>query len=338
MAGESCVLSKTKWFHMQTVVLIGMGYVGLTMSVYLAKNGICVFGVDVSETIRQSVNEGKSPFFEAGFEEALADAVFSGKLSAHSGLDEIPPADVYILTLGTALSQGAPYRENFEKVLASITGHAKSDALLILRSTVHVGFTRDFVDFKVNQSRPGNPISVAFCPERTLEGVALRELEKLPQIIGAIDGVAQNKAKRFFEQVGVATICVDTPEAAEVAKLLCNSVRDLEFAIANEAALICDRVGVSFSQVVEACSREYPRFKIMRPGPVGGPCLEKDPLILAESIYADEEPSLFRLGRQKNREYVYSSVSRFVNNRSLGKSGVTVGVAGLAFKGFPATS
>ena len=131
--------------------------------------------------------------------------------------------------------------------------------------------------------KSGKKHQIAFCPERTLEGRALIELHELPQVIGADDSDTRWRCQQLFGQMPPTTVAVQTLETAELVKLVDNTYRDLTFGFANEIAKLCSHVGISANEGINAGRLGYPRTKVALPGPVGGPCLEKDPHILVES-------------------------------------------------------
>jgi nucleotide sugar dehydrogenase len=180
--------------------------------------------------------------------------------------------------------------------------------------------------------------NLAFCPERTLEGRALEELRTLPQIIGGVDEASALRAARLFQFLTPTIVRVANAETAELIKLVNNTQRDLVFAFANEMATVADALGVSITEVVHGGGLGYPRGQIPMPGPVGGPCLEKDPYILAESVEPHGiAPALTLQGRLLNEQLparVAANLALLFDGRPVRR----VTVLGLAFKGRPETS
>ncbi len=212
--------------------------------------------------------------------------------------------------------------------------------LVILRSTVKAGTSRSIAKRMLDES--GRDYDLAFCPERTLEGKALLELSQLPQVVGGLTPRATENAGAFFARISPKILAVDSLEAAELVKLVNNTQRDLMFAFANEIAEMCDATGVSVTQLIRAACEDYPRSKIPMPGPVGGPCLEKDPHILAEGLReVAYVPQISLAGRRLNEELPRSSITRMGKLlSSLGiedMRGRKISILGLAFKGVPET-
>src|SRR5262249_45535196 len=143
--------------------------------------------------------------------------------------------------------------------------------------------------------------ALAFCPERTIEGKAIAEMQSLPQVIGGIDEQSTGRAEALFRMITSKIVRVSSLEAAEMIKLINNTYRDLTFAFADEVALIAERMGLSAAEMIHAANVDYPRSHVAQPGFVGGPCLEKDTLILIDSLKKiDFKPRVIEEARKIN--------------------------------------
>lgn len=317
------------------VCIIGLGYVGLTLAVAMAEVGFEVYGVERDEHVVEVVRSGRAHFSELGLDERLARQVAAGRLVASCEWPQPGENSVYIITVGTPLMNGVTNLNAIRSVTMSISGLIKSGDMVILRSTVRVGVSRELVKPILDAVVPN--FSLAFCPERTLEGKALVELRSLPQIVGGVDNTSAVRAAQMFNFVTPTTVRVPDLETAEMIKLINNTQRDLMFAFANEVAEMCDFVGVSVVEVIRAGNMGYPRASLPMPGPVGGPCLEKDPYILAEGVQSrGGRARLSLLGREVNEglpQRVVASLAAVLDGRPANK----IVVAGLAFKGRPET-
>ena len=132
--------------------------------------------------------------------------------------------------------------------------------------------------------KAGKDFYVAFAPERTVEGKALEELRRLPQVIGGTDRVSAEVAAHLFNSITSHSVIVDSLEEAEMVKLINNTYRDVTFAFANELSLVCKRWGIDTAKVIDAANRDYERSRVPMPSPgVGGYCLKKDPYIFIAS-------------------------------------------------------
>ena len=322
------------------VGIIGLGYVGLTLATVLAEAGVSVVGVERRPEIVDLTNQGTPHFTETGLPDALEGVTRSGKLVAVEALDDSFTCDAYIITVGTPLSpEGVARIDMIESAARDIAANMQDGALVILRSTVKVGTTRDVVAPVLAES--GKSFDIAMCPERTLEGKALQELRELPQIIGADDQQVSDRAAALFRKLTSSIVSVADIETAEIIKLVSNTYRDVQFAFANEVARICDAFGASAYEVISAGKLGYGRTNIPLPGLVGGPCLEKDPHILLESARSRGiDLEITRAGRMVNERQPAETVRfirREVDRRAL-PSPLRISLVGVAFKGQPETS
>ncbi len=319
--------------------IIGLGYVGLTLGTALADVGMKVIGLEKRAEVVELINRGKAHFQERGLDDILALAVSRGKLEART---EFLPADVsdcYVITVGTPLDKNGIVRlDMIENATRQVAAAMPENALIILRSTVKVGTARNVVAPILTAS--GKKYQLAMCPERTLEGNAMTELRKLPQIVGADDEATRERAARLFHRLTAQVLTVSSLETAEIIKLADNTYRDVSFAFGNEIARLCDAVGVSAHEVISTGKLGYSRTNIAIPGLVGGPCLSKDPHILCQSGEAyGLELDISRASRVVNERQPMETaqfISAELDRRSAPADAV-VTFLGLAFKGVPET-
>lgn len=322
------------------VCILGLGYVGLTLAVAMADSGFHVHGLEVRESVLDQLREGRSHFWEPRLNEKLQRVCESGAFTFSSELDESTDVSVYIITVGTPLGAGGKANiDAIEKAATQMASHLKDGSLVILRSTVKLGTARNVV--RPILERSGKEFDLAVCPERTLEGRALIELQELPQIIGADDPETRFRCAQLFGVMTPTTVQVSTLETAELVKLTDNTYRDVTFAFANEIAKLCGHAGISAREVIRAGRLGYPRTNVALPGPVGGPCLEKDPHILVESARQwDVDMAVTRSARLTN-EAQPAEVARFIAELAAENEGFSehprITIAGLAFKGVPPT-
>jgi UDP-N-acetyl-D-mannosaminuronic acid dehydrogenase len=317
------------------VCVVGLGYVGLTLATALASAGMKVAGLERSASVVDLITVGQSPFHEFGLDEAIQAVVSKGNLVAIHVEAGTPVARSYVITVGTPVRHGSVYLEDLKSAVAAVADVMPDGALTVLRSTVRVGTTRSIAEPILKAS--GKKYAVAMAPERTIEGKALAELSSLPQIVGGIDENSTTLASELFAKLGVEIVSVHSAEAAELAKLASNTYRDVSFAFANELAYFADEAGVDIYDVVRACNYGYERMNVALPGPVAGPCLEKDAYILSNSadILGVEVP-LAMQGRKSNEFIVEHVVNTLLPEISSDSKDVSI--LGLAFKGRPATS
>lgn len=324
----------------RSVCVLGMGFVGVTLSAVLAQVGFEVSCVEVRADLVRRLNAGQAHFFEPGLTELLTAAVRMGRLRTYEEIPENCKASTYIVTVGTPLDpSGRVDLTSITNISRQIANRIKDGDLVVLRSTVRIGVTRKIVAPILRTS--GMKFDLAFCPERTIEGQAMAELRVLPQIIGGETFDAGLRAARLFQHITPTVVRVKDVETAEMIKLVDNSARDMIFAYSNEVAMMCDRIGISAHEVIRSGRLGYSRNGLASPGPVGGPCLSKDPHILCESMEAfGMDPKLTRAARKIN-EALPIDVGRQVGGlicRGKNSAGpAEVAILGVAFKGRPST-
>jgi UDP-N-acetyl-D-mannosaminuronic acid dehydrogenase len=322
------------------VGIVGLGYVGLTLATVLAEAGNSVIGIEKRKDLVEQTNEGIPHFTETGLPDALAGVTRSGKLVAAERFDDSFSCSTYIITVGTPLApDGVARVDMIEAAARDIAANMRDGALVILRSTVKIGTTRDVVAPILAAS--GKKFDIAMCPERTLEGKALQELRELPQIVGADDQAVADRAAAVFRRLTSSIVLVSGIETAEIIKLISNTFRDVQFAFANEVARVCDAFGVSAHEVISAGKIGYNRTNIPLPGLVGGPCLEKDPHILMESARTRgislEITKAGRLVNERQPQETVDFISSEIERRELAGP-LKINILGMAFKGQPETS
>lgn len=322
------------------VAVIGLGYVGLTLAVALARRGVKVLGVERRQDVVDLANQGVPHFSEMGLAEALDTVVRNGCFEATTSLSGYAPCQYYVVTVGTPLhvETHLPRLDMIEAATREVATHFEEGATVILRSTVQIGTARDVVKPQLDEAR--RPYFLAMCPERTLEGDALRELADLPQIVGGLDSSSADRAASLFGQLTHTIVRVESLETAEMIKLVDNTYRDVTFAFGNEVARACEAIGVNAHDVIRFGKLGYARTNVARPGLVGGPCLEKDPHILLHSLGTHgvdlEITRSARLINERQPAETVRSIIDIADRRQTGRT-LKVAVLGAAFKGVPET-
>lgn len=331
-------------------VVIGLGFVGLTLALALADKGVTVFGVESNNGSYKTISAGKPTINEKGIELFLRRNL-GRTFKVFEKLEDVPGSEVdtYVICVGTPLQSGSPYIGYLKSAAESVGKHMKGNEMVIVRSTVPIGTTRKIVlpilqDELKKRGREA-PVNIAFAPERTAEGVALQELYELPQIVGGINEESVSRSMNLFRRLTPTVIMVSSIETAEMIKLIDNSYRDVRFAYANEIALMCEKLGIDANECISKSNVHYPRNSIPFPSPgVGGPCLSKDPYILAQEELVDYLPnkrSLIIAGRRLN-EAIPDLLAEKIKNKILSHNksakDLKVFVMGFAFKGHPETN
>lgn len=319
------------------ICIIGLGYVGLTLSLTFTNNKIPIHGIEINSSTLKSLKNGKAHFFEKGLDKSLSKALSTKKLTLSNKINNAKDCDTFIITVGTPLQKnGKPNFKFLNRCVKEIINLNPINPLIILRSTVAVGTARKKVLNIFNKANIN--VNIAMCPERTMEGVAMEEIKNLPQIIGGDTQISNHRAKSIFKLITKKIITVSSLETAELIKLVDNSSRDLYFATSNQLGLICESLNLNVYEVIKTANKSYSRTNLALPGLVGGPCLEKDPIILYESISDNKhKPKLFRDSRKLNKDLI-KVILPWLKNLHIDYKKKSIAIMGLAFKGMPETS
>jgi len=311
---------------MKVVIIGGCGHVGLPLGISLANLNCEVIAYDINEDSVDLVNSGSPPFLEEGLELGLKSALNHG-FWATTNPAAIKSAEIVIMIIGTPLDENLdPDLKIVFSAINEISGYLNDDQLLILRSTVFPGCTKQI---ELNLRQIGKKPDISFCPERILEGKAMEELHTLPQIIGANSDRAFNRSAELFAKFGVKIIRT-TPEEAELVKLFTNSWRYIKFAAANEFWMIANNLDIDFENVRNALTFDYPRAEdLPGAGFTAGPCLFKDTKQL--SVANLNKFAMGNAAIEINDGLPNYIVGRLSLRHNL--SEITIGILGMAFKG-----
>ena len=312
---------------LDVVVLGGGGHVGLPLSLALADSGLRVGIYDTNPVTLMRIEAGHVPFLETGAEDLLRRLLPTGRLSFSTHGAMVERTDQLIVVVGTPVDEFlAPSLTIFAKTMDQVIPHLREGSLVVLRSTVFPG-TTEYVSQHLADA--GCRVDVAFCPERIAEGRALEELRTLPQIVGADDDKAAERATALFARLVDHTIRTTSKEA-ELAKLLTNTWRYMKFAVANQFFMIAHTAGVDYNNVLRAIREDYPRAQdLPGPGFAAGPCLFKDAMQL--TAFTTDHFPMGQAAVQVNEglpAYIVSALERRYGTLR----GKTVGILGMAFK------
>lgn len=322
--------------HIDSVAVIGLGYIGLPTAAILATNGLKVIGVDVNQETVDAVNRGEVPFVEPDLSVHVAGAVSQGQLSAST---ETPAADVYIVAVPTPFrSDRSADLSYIEAAAQGIAPQLKGGELIVLESTSPPRTTRHLGNI-ILELRPdlsldgadGKPaILLAHCPERVLPGRVMIELVTNDRIVGGLTHEAGELAKELYATFCQGEILITDDITAEMSKLVENSFRDVNIAFANELSVISDQLGIDVWELIRLANH-HPRVNILQPGPgVGGHCIAVDPwFIVAE---APEHSKLIRQAREVNDAKPEWVANKVISTLADMPESDEVAVLGLAFK------
>ncbi|MEK6854744.1 MAG: nucleotide sugar dehydrogenase [Nanoarchaeota archaeon] len=325
------------------IAVFGLGYVGLPFTAALAHVGYKVIGVDVNKERIEILKKGEVPFYEPGIKEILEKNKEKIEYTTDSAY-ALKNSDVIFLTVGTPLDENdEPDYTQIDSCIKEIGKGLKKDDLIILKSTVVVGTTEERVAPKLEEisgMKAGEDFHLVFCPERTIEGLALHEIYNLPKIIGGINKESSLHAQKILKKLGSRTNIVSSPKVAEMCKLVDNLYRSNNIAFANELAELCEKIGIRSSEVVSTVNDSYPRTKIFNPGlGADGPCLSKDPIIFRHSAIKHKVKTPVTDGSIIQNKLSTSRIAEMIKHHILKNNleKINLSIIGLAFKGFPET-
>ena len=261
------------------VVTIGLGYIGLPTSALIASHGTNVLGVDINQSVVDTINQGKIHIVEPDLDEIVSKAVSNGFFKAST---KAILADVYLIVVPT------PFKGNHEPDISFVEAATKGiipllkkGDLYIIESTSPIGTTEKMQKL-IFESRPEleGAIHIAYCPERVLPGNVMHELVENDRVIGGVDEASTQKAISFYRKYVKGDLHGTNARTAEMCKLVENSSRDVQIAFANELSLICDKAGINIWELIKLANK-HPRVNILQPGcGVGGHCIAVDPYFI----------------------------------------------------------
>jgi UDP-N-acetyl-D-mannosaminuronic acid dehydrogenase len=321
------------------VCILGLGYIGLPTASVFATRGVRVLGVDVNTKVIETLQAGKVHIHETGLNDMLAQALQSGNLTVSTAA---APADAFIIAVPTPFYEhdfgqynGQAYKKADMRAVISATEaivpHLRPGNLVMLESTSPPRTTVDLVAPILEKSglKAGVDFHVAYSPERVLPGQILRELIENARVIGGITPASAQAGHDLYATFVTGEIIQTDATTAEMVKLMENTYRDVNIAIANEFSRLADRFGVDVWEAISLANR-HPRVKILNPGPgVGGHCISVDPWFFVES--APELSPLIYNARKVNDaqpEFALELVQKALGTLA----GHKIAALGLAFK------
>jgi len=309
------------------ICVIGLGYVGLPTAAMFAANGHYVVGVDVCDRILKALGRGETFICEPGLGEAVRWAVSEGRLIAR---EDPEPADAYIICVPTPINPDHSADLSYiERAVRSILPCVRKGNMVILESTSPPGTTRDLVCGILGGSglTPGTDLYVAYCPERVLPGRILTELVHNSRVIGGINSESAIKARALYSCFVRGEMYITDSVTAEMCKLVENTYRDVNIALAAELAMICEKLGINAWEVIRYANK-HPRVNLHQPGPgVGGHCIAVDPWFIVQK--QPETARMIGLARRINDSmprYVLERIKALLKNISGGRKVCVLGV------------
>jgi UDP-N-acetyl-D-mannosaminuronic acid dehydrogenase len=297
------------------ICVLGLGYIGLPTASIFAVRQHSVIGVDPNPRVRDALANGRLPIEEPDLETLVTAAVDSGRLRVTA---QPEPADAFVIAVPTPFEPRARRADLrfVEQAARDIVPHLRRGNLVVLESTVPPGTTRNVLApiLAASGLEPGRDLHVAHCPERVLPGRILYELVENDRLAGGLTPTCAEQAAELYASFVSSTIIRTDATTAEMVKTMENTYRDVNVALANEFALIAERVGVNVWEAIRLANH-HPRVQVLSPGPgVGGHCIAVDPWFLVEA--APESARLIRTAREINDgmpEHVIDQLGKLVD-------------------------
>ncbi len=321
------------------IAVIGLGYVGLPLALSFARAGFRVTGLDVDEKKVTALNAGHSYIGDVSDAE-LAPCVESGLLQATTSYDALHQADAIFICVPTPYdAQRAPDLSFIRAAAEGIRSRLRPGQLVILQSTTYPGTTEEVVQPILEQSglKAGKDFYLAFSPERIDPGNRQWSAYNTPKVVGGLTPECTRLACELLSQMGAPVHPVSSPRAAEMTKLLENIFRSVNIALVNELALLAERMGIDFWEVIEAARTKPFGFMPFYPGAgVGGHCIPVDPYYLSwKAREYDFYTKFIELAAEVNQAmpyHVVDLVAKALSRQGRPLNGARVLVLGVAFK------
>ena len=328
------ILSKTA-----QIGVVGVGYAGLPLAMEFARSGFKVHGIDVDDEKVKDLNEGRS-HVEDVKDDILQFAIRAGCFEAHSDYEVVSQLDCVILCVPTPLRQTKdPDISYIVNAAQAVKKHLHKDMLIVLQSTTYPGTTEEVVrtEFESENVQIGKDLFLGFSPERIDPGNLKFTIKNTPKIVGGITPKCTEMAKTLYEQAIDRVIPVSSAAAAEMVKLLENTFRAVNIGLVNEVAIMCDKLGISVWEVIEAAATKPFGFMPFFPGPgLGGHCIPIDPLYLSWKLkMLNYNARFIELASEVNTqmpEYCVYRIVGVLNRNQKCVNGTKILIIGLTYK------
>lgn len=315
---------------MKKICIFGLGYIGLPLACLFASHGYRVIGVETKKEVVEKINRGEVPFIEPGLEKLLQAALTPRRLIAKT---EPEVADIFLIAVPTPLNTKAKIADldYVREAANSIARYLKPGNLVVLESTVSPGTSERLLLPALEESglKGGRDFHLAHCPERAIPGNTIYEMLHNDRVIGGVDRKSAKLAKELYSSFVKGGFHLTDLRTAEIVKLMENTYRDINIALANEFAKIAEESGINIWEAIELANR-HPRVNILKPGAgVGGHCLAIDPWFLTEH---SAKSRIVAVAREIN-DSMPGYVLQLAKGLLQGVKKATITVLGVAYKG-----
>ncbi len=319
--------------------VVGLGYVGLPLAIEFVKAGFKVTGIEVNESKIKSINEKKNYIKDVN-DENLIKAVDEGNLYATNDFSAVEGLDCLSICVPTPLNkQKDPDISYILSVMDKIKDHIHKDMAIILESTTYPGSTRELILPYIENIglKVGRDFFLCFSPERIDPGNQHYATNNTPKVIGGITEQCTKICKRLYEKIVSEVIPVSSTETAEMVKLLENTFRAINIGLANEIAIMCEKLGINAWEVIDAAATKPFGFMKFSPGPgLGGHCIPIDPHYLSWKLKTlDYEARFIQLAGEINTNmpnHILKLITLNLNKIHKSLNGSKILIIGIAYK------
>ena len=324
-----------------TVGVVGLGYVGLPLAVEKAKAGFKTIGFDVQEEKVKMVNEGHNYIGDV-VNEDLKELVESGMMKATSDFSFVKDVDFIAICVPTPLDKHQePDISYVKSSTEAISKHLSRDTMVVLESTTYPGTTEELLLPILEEGsglKCGEDFYLGFSPERVDPGNLIYKTKNTPKVVGAVGNDATEVISAMYREVLEGEIYeVSSPAIAEMEKILENTYRNINIGLVNELAILCNKMGISLWEVIDAAKTKPYGFQAFYPGPgLGGHCIPLDPYYLTwkarEFGFHTSMIENSMIINDKMPEYTVDRAASVLNEHKKALNGSKVLVLGVAYK------
>ncbi len=319
--------------------VIGLGYVGLPLAMEFVRAGFHVTGIDVDQEKVKKLNRGEN-YIQDIKDESVKNAVEMNQLSATSDFSVIQNLDAISICVPTPLNkQKNPDISFINHVMENIKGLIHHDMIVVLESTTYPGTTRELIlpEMESKGLKVGHDFYLCFSPERIDPGNEKYKTANTPKILGGITPNCGEMGEFLYETIVEQVVRVSSPETAEMVKLLENTFRAINIGLANEVAIMCEKLGINVWEVIDAAATKPFGFMKFTPGPgLGGHCIPIDPHYLSWKLkMLDYNARFIELAGEINTSmplHMVDLVREGLNRKRKAISGSQILVIGVAYK------
>ena len=319
--------------------IIGMGYVGLPLAVEFAKNGFKVIGIDIDKDKINKLNRGKSYILDVE-DNILLNLIKNKTLAATNDYNILKKLNAIIICVPTPLSKTkTPDISYILTAVKEIKKHLQKSQIIILESTTYPGTTREIIlpELESTGLKAGKDFFLAFSPERIDPGNKKYTIKNTPKVIGGITPTCTELSKTLYKQIIDNVVPVFSTESAEMTKLLENTFRAVNIALANEIAIMANKLDVNVWEIIDAASTKPYGFMSFYPGPgIGGHCIPIDPLYLSWKLKTlNYNAKFIELASSINSympNYVIEKIINILNKYKKSVNGSKILILGVAYK------